>query len=71
MAAASGRGLRLPAAEDFDSAPGRGVRATIDGHTVEVGSPQHLLSNAATSNPITAAVAELEAAGKTVVIRCV
>ncbi len=68
VAAASGRGLRLPAAEDFDSAPGRGVRATIDGHTVEVGSPQHLLSNAATSNPITAAVAELEAAGKTVVI---
>ena len=68
MAAASGRGLRLPKAQDFDSAPGRGVRAIIDGHTVEVGSPRHLLSNAATSNPITAAVADLEAAGKTVVI---
>ncbi len=57
-----------PTAQDFDSAPGRGVRATIDGHTVEVGSPRHLLSDADTSTPMTAAVADLEAAGKTVVI---
>jgi cation-transporting P-type ATPase J len=68
VAAATDRGLRLPTAVDFDSAPGRGVRATIDGHTVNVGSPRHLLPDADTSAFITAAVADLEAAGKTVVI---
>ncbi len=68
VAAASERGLRLPAAQDFNSAPGRGVRAIIDGHAVEVGSPRHLLSDADISSPISAAVADLEAAGKTVVI---
>ena len=68
VAAATERGLRLPTAQDFDSAPGRGVRATIDGHSVEVGSLRHLMSDADTSIPMTAAVADLEAAGKTVVI---
>ncbi len=71
VAAATERGLRPPTAQDFDSAPGRGVRATIDGHTVKVGSPRHLLPDAdtsATSATLTAAVADLEAAGKTVVI---
>ena len=68
VAAATDRGLRLPTAQDFDSAPGRGVRATIDGHSIEVGSPRHLLPDADTLSPIITAVAELEAAGKTVVI---
>ena len=68
VAAATEHGLRLPMAQDFDSAPGRGVRATVDGHTVEVGSPSHLLSDADTSTPMTTVVADLEAAGKTVVI---
>jgi heavy metal translocating P-type ATPase len=71
VAAATERGLRPPTAQDFDSAPGRGVRATIDGHTVQVGSPRHLLpttDTSATSASMTAAVADLEAAGKTVVI---
>ncbi len=68
VGAATERGLRLPTAEDFDSAPGRGVRATINGHRIEVGSPRHLLSDGHTSAQMTAAVANLEAAGKTVVI---
>ena len=71
VAAATERGLRPPTAQDFDSAPGRGVCATIDGHTVQVGSPRHLLPAAGTSAiaaSMTAAVADLEAAGKTVVI---
>jgi heavy metal translocating P-type ATPase len=68
VAAATERGLRLPAAQDFNSAPGRGVRATISGQTVEVGSPRHLLSGVDRSTPMATAVADLEAAGKTVVI---
>src|SRR6202035_4007189 len=68
VAAATERGLRLPTVQDFDSAPGRGVRATIDGQTVEVGSPRHLMSDVDKSTPMAAAVPDLEAAGKTVVI---
>jgi heavy metal translocating P-type ATPase len=68
VAAATERGLRLPTAQDFDSAPGRGVRATIDGHTVEVGSPLHLLPDSDTSVSMIAAVADREAAGKTVAV---
>jgi heavy metal translocating P-type ATPase len=68
VAAATERGLRLPTAQDFNSAPGRGVRATIDGHSIEVGSPGHLLSDADKSTSMTAAVADLEAVGKTVVV---
>jgi cation-transporting P-type ATPase J len=64
VSAAAERGLRPPTAQDFDSAPGRGVRATIDGRTVEVGSPPHLLPDTDTS----AAVTDLEADGKTVVV---
>ncbi|MEU0051946.1 heavy metal translocating P-type ATPase [Streptomyces sp. NPDC006309] len=41
--AARVRRLPLPEALDFASAPGRGVSATIDGHTVRVGSPARLL----------------------------
>ena len=71
VAAATDRGLRLPTAQDFNSAPGRGVRATIDGHSIQVGSPRHLLPDtdtSAISASMTAKVADLEAAGKTVVI---
>ena len=68
VAAAAERELRLPPAEDFASTPGRGVRATIDGHTVEVGSPRDLLSAADASAPTAGEVADLEAAGRTVVI---
>jgi cation-transporting P-type ATPase J len=71
VAAASERGLRPPTAQDFDSAPGRGIRATIDGHIVQVGSPRYLLPDtdtSAASASMTATVAGLEAAGKTVVI---
>ena len=71
VAAATERGLRPPTAQDFDSAPGRGVCATIDGHTVQVGSPRHLLpatDTSAISASMTSTVADLEAAGKTVVI---
>ena len=71
VAAATERGLRLPTAQEFDSAPGRGVRATIDGHAVQVGSPRHLLPDtdtSAASASMAAAVADLEAVGKTVVV---
>jgi P-type E1-E2 ATPase len=68
VAAAAERELRLPTAEGFGSTPGSGVRATIDGHIVKVGSPRHLLSAADISAPTAVEMADLEAAGKTVVV---
>ncbi|MFS4104080.1 heavy metal translocating P-type ATPase [Streptomyces sp. PD-S100-1] len=63
--AARERRLRLPEALDFTSTPGRGVSATIEGRTVEVGSPARL---PAATGPASAAVAELEEAGRTAVL---
>jgi heavy metal translocating P-type ATPase len=45
--AAGERGLRLGRVDSFTSLPGRGVRARVDGHLVEVGAPAHLLPDAA------------------------
>ena len=39
VAAARERGLDVPTAERFTSLTGRGVRATVDGRTVQVGGP--------------------------------
>ncbi|MFF7469183.1 heavy metal translocating P-type ATPase [Streptomyces sp. NPDC008092] len=44
VAAARERGLALPAAEGFDSTPGVGVRAVVDGRAVAVGAPARLLA---------------------------
>lgn len=63
--AARERRLRLPEALDFTSTPGRGVSATIEGRTVEVVSPARL---PAATGPASAAVAELEEAGRTAVL---
>ncbi|POX37796.1 heavy metal translocating P-type ATPase [Streptomyces sp. Ru73] len=46
VGAARERGLRPADAEDFSSVPGRGVRATVAGRTVQVGSPAGLLPDA-------------------------
>ncbi|MFE4577960.1 heavy metal translocating P-type ATPase [Streptomyces chartreusis] len=82
--AARERGLDLPAAEDFTSAPGIGVRAVVGGRTVEVGTPARLLAEAeieaeaeaeaeaeraADADGVVAALArELEESGRTAVL---
>ncbi|WP_326769701.1 heavy metal translocating P-type ATPase [Streptomyces sp. NBC_01591] len=65
-AAARTRGLALPTVEDFASAPGTGVTATVDGRTVAVGSPARLL-DARTGEAEAAAeiAAQLEEDGRT------
>ncbi|CAM5525802.1 Potassium-transporting ATPase ATP-binding subunit [Streptomyces cyaneofuscatus] len=64
--AARERGLHLPAVTGFSSVPGEGVTATVDGHTVQVGSPSRLLTDSATA-PHETIVAELEDSGRTAV----
>jgi len=73
VAAATDRQLRLPMVEQFDSAPGRGVTAVVDGRRVAVGSPTQLLipSPAPGTGHLhlaAAAIAALEADGKTAVV---
>ncbi|MTE22362.1 cadmium-translocating P-type ATPase [Streptomyces sp. TRM43335] len=66
VGAARERRLTLADAVDFASVPGQGVRATVDGHTVHVGSPARLLPAAAVAAH--AVVRELEEAGRTAML---
>jgi cation-transporting P-type ATPase J len=73
VAAAADRKLALPQIEQFASAPGRGVAGVVDGRRVAVGSPTQL--SIASPSPgsgdaqrVDAAVAALEADGKTAVV---
>ncbi|MEV0126295.1 heavy metal translocating P-type ATPase [Streptomyces sp. NPDC050703] len=74
VGAARERGLRLAAAEDFTSVPGRGVTATIDGREVGVGSPALLADPmertdlAGRGSGAGRAVRALEDAGRTAVV---
>ncbi|MEU7318632.1 heavy metal translocating P-type ATPase [Streptomyces sp. NPDC007083] len=65
--AARTAGLTMPGAANFTSAPGLGVTATVDGHTVQIGSPSRLFTGTAARTPYEGAVAELEKAGRTAV----
>ena len=65
--AARDRDLALAEATGFDSQPGRGVTATVEGHLVAVGSP--LLLDATHPQPDAAAViARLQERGRTAVV---
>ncbi|MHA6631907.1 heavy metal translocating P-type ATPase [Pseudonocardia sichuanensis] len=67
VAAAEQRELTPPAAEDFTSVTGFGVTAHIEGRRVLVGRPQFLADRGVDLAPLSAAVARLEAAGRTVI----
>jgi heavy metal translocating P-type ATPase len=68
--AARTRGLTLPTTEDFASAPGVGVTATLGGRKIAVGAPARLLSGAgdSLSARATAVAADLEDGGRTAVL---
>ncbi|MFF0852118.1 heavy metal translocating P-type ATPase [Streptomyces sp. NPDC003280] len=64
--AARARDLDIPPVEDFTSAPGTGVSATVAGRTVAVGSPTRMLTDG-THRAVAAATA-LEEDGRTAVL---
>ncbi|MFI6468982.1 heavy metal translocating P-type ATPase [Streptomyces sp. NPDC050516] len=68
--AARERGLGIPTAEDFNSAPGIGVTATVDGAVVAVGALTRLLNGAADTCSARATVlaGEWENSGRTAVL---
>lgn len=65
--AARTRGLDIPPASGFDSAPGTGVTATVEGRSVAVGSPARLL-NGRTGHAGAEQAARLEREGRTAVL---
>ncbi|MGW1195222.1 heavy metal translocating P-type ATPase [Streptomyces sp. NPDC002536] len=65
--AARTRGLTTPVVEDFASAPGTGVTATVDGKAVAVGSPARLLDGR-DDHPAAGLAAQLEQEGRTAVL---
>ncbi|MGI5287358.1 heavy metal translocating P-type ATPase [Nonomuraea polychroma] len=68
--AAREAGLTWPAAESFEAVPGTGVRARVDGKSVEIGSPTALLTPAgeAGSSAYGSVVGELEDGGHSAVV---
>ncbi|MDX6204613.1 MAG: cation-transporting P-type ATPase [Frankiales bacterium] len=71
VAAATGRGLQLAAAESFSSTPGRGVSAQVGRHTVAVGSPAILPPpgpSGSVQASAAAAVTAVQGQGRTAVV---
>ncbi|MEU4478036.1 heavy metal translocating P-type ATPase [Micromonospora sp. NPDC023966] len=69
VTAARERGLPVPTATDFDSTPGRGVSALVDGKRVAVGGPNLLDEGPeADAAQIRRAVTDVQAAGHTAVV---
>ncbi|MDX3264342.1 heavy metal translocating P-type ATPase [Streptomyces sp. MI02-2A] len=68
--AARERGLDLPVTGDFDSTPGVGVSASLDGRAIVVGAPARLLERSSDARSVRAAIAarELEDSGRTAVL---
>jgi len=68
--AARERGLVLSVAEDFDSTPGVGVTAAVDGRVVAVGAPGRLLDGAGVpdGSATRLLVKEVEASGRTAIL---
>jgi heavy metal translocating P-type ATPase len=68
--AARERGLDIPLVEDFTSAPGIGVTATIDGDAIALGAPARLMGGTkdAASAKAAAVAEELENGGRTAVL---
>jgi len=60
-------GIEIPQASDFDTAEGKGVIATVDGHAVIVGSQSYLEELGIDTDPIQAYASQLTADAKTVV----
>ena len=64
LAAAEERGVLVPPVEGFDSAPGRGVRGTVDGREVLVGKEEWLTEHGVETAPLSAQAATAAAAGR-------
>jgi heavy metal translocating P-type ATPase len=65
VAGAEARGLALPTATEFDSLTGQGIRATVAGHRVEVGSARFMAALGLDTAPFATLAEGLADQGKT------
>jgi Cu+-exporting ATPase len=65
VAAARGRGMAIGVASSFEAEAGRGVRATVDGHEVIVGSVRYLDGSGVRTDDMADGAAGLSAGGRT------
>lgn len=65
---AQARGYTPALPADFDALTGRGVRATVNDHTVLVGSPRLMTEQGINTAPISPKVEALQSAGQTVIV---
>ncbi len=68
VAEAQDRGLDVPVAERFDSVPGHGATATVDGRRVAVGNPRLMRRDGVPEGAIEAEADVLAREGRTVVL---
>ncbi len=68
VAAAGERELSLPESEYFDSVTGRGIRATVDGRSLLVGTRRFLGEEGVDAGSLEAEAERLEAEGKTAIL---
>ncbi|MGG3280656.1 heavy metal translocating P-type ATPase [Paenibacillus solani] len=62
------RGIRLPAAEDFEAIPGYGIRAHVEGREVLVGTRKLMAQHHVRVDSVLARMSELETEGKTAML---
>ncbi|WP_430437405.1 heavy metal translocating P-type ATPase [Oceanibaculum nanhaiense] len=67
LAAAEERGVAIPKAQDFDSLPGRGVMATVEGRAVLIGSPRLMQEKEITTSALEEQAGKREGEGNSVV----
>ena len=71
LEAARARGLAVPKAESFESAPGGGARADVDGRRIAVGNADYLLANGAQASALAQMADALRADGASVIFAAV
>lgn len=67
LAAAEERGVAIPKAQDFDSLPGRGVMATVEGRAVLIGSPRLMQEKEIATSALEEQAGKREGEGNSVV----
>ncbi|MBZ0292059.1 MAG: heavy metal translocating P-type ATPase [Anaerolineae bacterium] len=62
------KGLKLSQPVDFEAASGRGIRATVDGHTIQVGSPRFVIEQQIDVTTVNHDITRLQSNARTAVL---
>jgi Cu+-exporting ATPase len=68
LAQALQRGVKPQSIDRFESVPGKGVRALVDGHSAVLGSPRFLEEQGIATHALQTAAEQLRSSGQTVVL---